>query len=95
MSEFALAMMLALCQADPARARAEAARSSGRCTACRSWPGQTLGILGLGTIGAAVAEKAAAFGMRVIGTQREPKPVPHVDLVFGGPEGTERVLRES
>jgi phosphoglycerate dehydrogenase-like enzyme len=33
--------------------------------------------------------------MRVIGTQREPKPVPHVEHVFGGPEGTERVLRES
>jgi len=57
--------------------------------------GKTLGILGLGAIGEAVAEKAAAFGMRVIGTQRSPKSVPNVEYLASGPEGAERVMRES
>jgi glyoxylate/hydroxypyruvate reductase A len=56
--------------------------------------GKTLGILGLGAIGPDVARKAAAFDMRVIGTKREPTPVPHVAEVFG-PDGNERVLAEA
>jgi phosphoglycerate dehydrogenase-like enzyme len=32
--------------------------------------GRTLGIVGMGTIGAAIAERANAFGMRVIGLRR-------------------------
>jgi len=44
--------------------------------------GRTLGILGLGQIGQALAARAAAFGMRVIGTQRSPRPLPFVDRVF-------------
>jgi phosphoglycerate dehydrogenase-like enzyme len=56
--------------------------------------GTTLGILGVGRIGAEVARKAAVLEMRVIGTRREPGPVPHVDQVFG-PDGTDRVLADS
>jgi D-2-hydroxyacid dehydrogenase (NADP+) len=56
--------------------------------------GTTLGILGLGAIGRAVAERAAAFGMRVIGTKRTPEPVPHVERVLP-PEATDDVLREA
>ncbi len=56
--------------------------------------GQTLGILGLGTIGAEVAKKAAALEMRVIGTRRRPGPVAHVERVWG-PDGTDAVLAES
>ena len=56
--------------------------------------GQTLGILGLGAIGAEVARKAAALEMRVIGTRREPHPVPMVDRVWG-PDGTAEVLARS
>jgi glycerate dehydrogenase len=43
----------------------------------------TMGIVGLGAIGAAVAKLAAAFGMSVLAYQRHPKPTPnvkHVDL---------------
>ncbi len=36
--------------------------------------GSTLGILGLGQIGAAVARRAHAFGMRILYTSRSPKP---------------------
>jgi phosphoglycerate dehydrogenase-like enzyme len=57
--------------------------------------GKTLGILGLGAIGAAIAERAVPFGLRVIGTQREPKRVPGVSSVVTGASGTEQVLRES
>jgi glyoxylate/hydroxypyruvate reductase len=56
--------------------------------------GKTLGILGLGAIGAEVARKAAALDMRVIGTKRDPAPMAHVDQVLG-PDGTGRVLGES
>lgn len=43
----------------------------------------TIGIVGLGAIGTAVAKLAAAFGMSVLAYQRHPKPmadVKHVDL---------------
>ena len=56
--------------------------------------GTTLGILGLGAIGAEVARKASALEMRVIGTKRDGAKVPHVARVHG-PDGTEAVLRES
>jgi phosphoglycerate dehydrogenase-like enzyme len=56
--------------------------------------GTTLGILGLGAIGTEVARKAAALDMRVIGTKRDGKPVPHVTRVWG-PDGTDAVLAES
>jgi D-3-phosphoglycerate dehydrogenase / 2-oxoglutarate reductase len=52
--------------------------------------GKTLGIIGLGNIGSAVADRAAAFGMRVVGfdpvfsdedmRQRGAEPLPLADL---------------
>jgi glyoxylate/hydroxypyruvate reductase len=56
--------------------------------------GSTIGILGLGTIGQEIARKLEALEMRVIGTKRDPKPLPHVDKV-SGPEGTDEVLAQS
>ncbi len=56
--------------------------------------GQTLGILGLGAIGQELAQKAAALGMRVIGTKRTPEPVEGVEEVYAGNE-TGAVLRQS
>jgi D-2-hydroxyacid dehydrogenase (NADP+) len=56
--------------------------------------GRTMGILGLGTIGAQVARRAVSFGMRVVGTKRHPKPIPGVDRVWP-PEGIDAVLREA
>ncbi len=53
--------------------------------------GRTLGILGLGAIGAELARKAAALEMRVIGTKRDGAPVPHVEHVYR-PAETEAVL---
>lgn len=56
--------------------------------------GRTIGILGLGTIGTGVARRAAAFGMRVVGTKRRPAPVPGVERVFP-PAEIDAVLREA
>ncbi len=56
--------------------------------------GQTLGILGLGAIGAELARKAAALEMRVIGTKRDVADIPHVSKVVG-PERTDEILAES
>jgi phosphoglycerate dehydrogenase-like enzyme len=56
--------------------------------------GQTLGILGLGAIGAELARKAAALEMRVIGTKRDVTQVPHVAKVVG-PDRTDEILAES
>ncbi|MFN3743226.1 MAG: D-2-hydroxyacid dehydrogenase [Hyphomicrobiaceae bacterium] len=56
--------------------------------------GKTLAILGLGAIGQALAPKAAALEMRVIGTRRTPNPVAGVEKVYGFDE-TDRVLAES
>jgi len=94
MSELALALMLALTKRVP-RALEQQRAHLWKMWGMPQLAHKTLGILGLGAIGAAVAEKARAFEMRVIGTQRAPKPVPHVELVVDGASGTERVLRES
>jgi phosphoglycerate dehydrogenase-like enzyme len=56
--------------------------------------GATLGILGLGAIGVEVARLAAGLGMRVIGTKREPRAIPHVERVHP-PAETDRVLAEA
>ena len=53
--------------------------------------GRTLGILGVGAIGAELARKAAALEMRVIGTKRDGAAVPHVERVYP-PAETDAVL---
>ena len=61
------------------------------------WPelaGKTLGILGFGRIGQALARRAAAFDMRVCAIRRQAEAAPGVALV-GGPERLDEVLRES
>jgi phosphoglycerate dehydrogenase-like enzyme len=44
---------------------------------------KTLLILGLGHIGQEIARRAAAFGMRVIGSRRRPAPLAGVERVVG------------
>jgi phosphoglycerate dehydrogenase-like enzyme len=56
--------------------------------------GQTLGILGLGAVGQDVAHLATALGMKVIGTKRNPTPLPGLAEVFP-PERTNEVLAQS
>jgi phosphoglycerate dehydrogenase-like enzyme len=56
--------------------------------------GRTLGILGLGAIGAELARKAAALEMRVIGTKRDGAAVPHVERVYR-PSETDELLSQA
>jgi len=56
---------------------------------------ETVGIVGVGAIGARVAELASAFGMEVLGTKRTPETAPEaVDEAFG-PDGLYEVLSRS
>jgi phosphoglycerate dehydrogenase-like enzyme len=57
----------------------------------------TVGVVGLGSIGTAVAELAAGMGCRVVATRRHPEagePVPGVEVV-GGPESLPVLLAAS
>jgi phosphoglycerate dehydrogenase-like enzyme len=50
--------------------------------------GRTLGLVGVGTIGSAIAKRAEAFGMRVIALRRRPAygTIGHVERVYGKEE---------
>lgn len=63
-------------QADQAAHRWQARR-------VRPLAAQTLLIVGLGSTGQALAARAQAFGMKVIGTRARPRPMDHVDEVHG------------
>ncbi|MFS8665464.1 MAG: D-2-hydroxyacid dehydrogenase [Limnochordales bacterium] len=51
----------------------------------RTVAGRTVGVAGVGDIGAEVARLAAAMGMRVVGWRRSPQPVPGVERMYAGP----------
>jgi phosphoglycerate dehydrogenase-like enzyme len=93
MAEFTLALILALAKRVP-RALEQQRRREWKLYGGLRLDGATVGILGLGTIGASLARRCEALGMRVIGTRRQPGPVAHVDVVLGA-EQTHEVLAES
>jgi phosphoglycerate dehydrogenase-like enzyme len=57
--------------------------------------GKTLGIIGAGAIGDAVARKAKAFDMTVIGLNRSGTPQPGFDSTVCGEEGLTHLLSQS
>jgi phosphoglycerate dehydrogenase-like enzyme len=57
--------------------------------------GMTLGVLGLGTIGSAVARRAKAFDMRVLGVKRIPTARPEFVDELWTPERLNDLLAES
>jgi phosphoglycerate dehydrogenase-like enzyme len=63
------------------------------------WPelaGKTLGILGFGHIGEALARRARAFDMKVCAVRRHAQPVsPHELMFVGGPERLDDLLSGS
>ncbi len=93
MAEFGLALVLALIKKLPFFVEAQRAREWRRALPARAAE-STLGIVGMGAIGQALAEKAHGLGMRVLATQRTPKSHPAVDVVFGT-EGTHELLAQS
>jgi phosphoglycerate dehydrogenase-like enzyme len=63
----------------------------------RMLAGSTVGIVGLGAIGTALAERAAALGMRVVASRRSWRPgmtAPHVETLYG-PDDLHALLAES
>ena len=57
--------------------------------------GKTMGIIGLGNIGKATAQKAKAFHMRVLGYKRTPVSLDYVDKLYFGEDGLLQLLAES
>ena len=57
--------------------------------------GATLGIIGYGGVGRAIAEKARCFGMRVLATRRHAQSSDDGTEIVTGRAGLERVLSES
>jgi phosphoglycerate dehydrogenase-like enzyme len=57
--------------------------------------GKTMGIVGFGGTGEALARMAGGFGMDVVATKRHPTPPPPGVRAVWGPEGLGRLLRES
>ncbi|HEY6201070.1 MAG TPA: D-2-hydroxyacid dehydrogenase [Candidatus Binatia bacterium] len=56
---------------------------------------KTLGIVGLGTVGTELAERAKALGMRVVATKRTAGHMPPSVDALGGPEFLPQLLRQS
>ena len=57
-------------------------------------PGKTLGIIGVGAVGGAVARRVRKLGLKIIGVRRHGRPSRWVDEMFG-PEGIDEVLRRA
>ena len=112
-AEYTLASMLAYAHrihlAIRAQVRREWMRSGAFMASVDDIRGQTLGIIGYGSIGRETARLAAAFGMKVIALKRNPSeridpgwcpaglgdPAGEIPERFFGPEQREEILRES
>lgn len=81
MGEFALMMMLDFAKNMP-RIRQQHADREWTMFMPTNLQGKTCGIIGLGAVGEAIAERAAAMRMRVIATQRNPKSSPLVEKIY-------------
>lgn len=82
MSEHALGMMIAFSRRFPELFRNQMEGRFRPPDTIGELTGKTLCIIGAGSIGRAVAEKAAVFGLRVIGIKKHPVPLPGFDEVW-------------
>jgi phosphoglycerate dehydrogenase-like enzyme len=92
-AELALFLMLALARRLPAHRRSFEARVVGD-PAGTELSGKTLGIVGLGASGRALARIARGFGMEVIATRRQPAPEAGLAWV-GGPDELPQLLERA
>jgi phosphoglycerate dehydrogenase-like enzyme len=85
LAEHALLLMLMLSRDAPRWAAAQEQRAWDRYRH-GELAGSTCGILGLGNVGSALATRAGALGMRVIGLRRSAAPVAGVERVYSPSE---------
>lgn len=93
MAEFALYFMLEFAK-NGRRIRQQQADHDFTMFSPTNLSGSTCGIIGLGAVGEAIAERASALGMRVIATQRTPKSHPRVEKMYAA-EQTAEVVEQS
>jgi len=93
-SEYGLAFILAFAKKIPECLQAQAQKNWARIVP-DAIEGKTLGIIGFGTVGSALAQRAKALGMRVLATKRTAgTKLPYVDEV-GPPEYLPTLLAQS
>ncbi|WP_438448586.1 D-2-hydroxyacid dehydrogenase [Gorillibacterium sp. sgz5001074] len=95
MSEFALLYMLQWCRRPDLHLMNQRNKVWGKNVPVNELYGRTVGILGPGSIGRAVAEKARAFGMTTLGYSRSGQPQEGLDAVYSGREGLLELLSRS
>jgi phosphoglycerate dehydrogenase-like enzyme len=94
MAEYAVAAMINLARGFHLLFRNQLQKKWARSVPQEEIHGATVGIIGLGAIGAEIAKKAAFMGMRVIGVKHTPGPVDHVEEVHS-PDDMAAVFRHS
>jgi phosphoglycerate dehydrogenase-like enzyme len=94
MAEYAIAAMINLARGFHLLLRNQLQKKWERSVPQEEIHGDTVGIIGLGAIGAEIAKKAAFMGMHVIGVKRTSGPVDHVEEVYA-PDDMAAVFRRS
>lgn len=101
MADTVLALMLYFARGLDLAARAQGERRWDKApfdaadTPVRELAGSTVGVLGLGGIGRAVARRALALGMEVVATRRRPEPGPPGVEMLSGEGALGQVLERS
>lgn len=95
MSEFAMLYMLQWARRADLHLTNQKNKIWGKHVPVGELYGRTVGILGSGSIGQAVAEKARVFGMKTLGYSRSGQPSSGFDAVYSGREGLLELLAAS
>lgn len=88
-AEFVITYLLAYCKQLPSLYKLQNEHNWQRGLPIQELFGKTLLIIGAGGIGQEIAVRAKAFGMRIFGSSRHPKPLPNFDKVVGANEWKE------
>lgn len=92
LAEHAMALLLALTRGVVKAARKATWQPAEFRTGVTELRDLTMGILGFGHVGQALARRALAFDMKVLGVRAHPKPPPPGVEAIWGPEGLPQLL---